>query len=153
MALKLELRAGEKLIINGAVIENAGSKASLLVLNRAAILRGKEILSAEDAQTPASRVHFALQCAYLFPEHRDEYLRQFRTLLSDFLKASPSAQTVADKVTAEVDAGRLYKAVRAARDIVYHELHILHAFYDSLEEDAGPHDPDEDAEGADGVGQ
>jgi len=56
MPLKLDFKAGDKMIINGAVIENIGNNSSLLIHNEAAILREKEIISEAETATPASRI-------------------------------------------------------------------------------------------------
>ena len=72
MPLKLDLKCGEKMIVNGAVLENVGPNAKILIHNLATVLREKEILTQEDAATPASRVYFSLQCAYMFSEARED---------------------------------------------------------------------------------
>ena len=92
MPLKLDFKAGEKLVINGAVVENVGGNAKLLVHNESAIIREKEILTQAETNTPAARVYFALQCAYMFPRHEEEYLATFREFLGDYIKAAPSAK-------------------------------------------------------------
>ena len=96
MPLKLDFKHGEIMIVNGAVIENVGSNAQLLVHNKAAILREKEILTQSEAATPASRVYFELQCAYIFRETRDDHLKTFRNHLKDYVDACPSATDIAD---------------------------------------------------------
>ena len=95
MPLKLDFKHGEKMIVNGAVMENVGSNAQLLVHNKASIMREKEILSNQEAATPASRVYFELQCAYIFRETRDEHLARFNQFLKDYIDACPSAATSA----------------------------------------------------------
>ena len=85
MPLIIDLKPGEKLIINGAVVENIGANTKLRVLNDCALMRQKEILSDEDAVTPASRVYYALQCAYIFPEHKDQYLQAFNECLLGYI--------------------------------------------------------------------
>ncbi len=75
MPLKIDFKSGDKMVINGAVVENVGPNTKLLVHNESAILREKEILSVADSTTPASRVYFSLQCSYIFPQKRDEYWR------------------------------------------------------------------------------
>jgi flagellar protein FlbT len=145
MALKLEFKAGEKMIVNGAVIENVGPHARLLLHNRANIMRGREILTAEESRTPASRTYFALQCAYLFPEKRDAYLAQFEDLLAAYLSASPSALPIGEVVRMAVASGDLYKALREMHALVRHELYVLQSFYQSLEDQIAdpPEGPDE----------
>ena len=71
MALVVHLKKGAQIIVNGAVLENVTGRAiSLALKNDATILRGDDILSPDAAVTPASRVYYALQCAYLFKERR-----------------------------------------------------------------------------------
>ncbi|MDH5749901.1 MAG: flagellar biosynthesis repressor FlbT, partial [Rhodospirillales bacterium] len=96
MPLLIEFKSGDKLIINGAVMENAGANTKLLVRNESAVLREKEVLSIGDTNTPASRAYFALQCAYIFPGKKDEYLEKFNGLIDDFLAASPSSKEIID---------------------------------------------------------
>ncbi len=94
MPLKLSLAKGEKFIVNGAVIRNDGDHTDLVFENQSYILRQKDILTTETAATPASRIYFALQCAYLFPEKAENYLDTFTELLNDYLEAAPSAQVI-----------------------------------------------------------
>jgi flagellar protein FlbT len=123
--LLIDFKSGDKIIINGAVIENNGAASKLLIHNRAAILRGREVLSEEDVRTPASRVYFALQCAYMFAEKKEDYLKLFRNFLSDYIGACPSAQPVADKILVQVDNGHYYKALKATQDLIHHESDLL----------------------------
>ena len=125
MPLKLELKSGDKFIINGAVIENAGPNTKLLVHNQSAILRQKEIMSAEDSTTPASRVYFALQCAYIFPDKMDHYLTLFERSARDYLEASPSAASIIDAIIEEVRHDRLYRSLKAAQDLLKHEDELM----------------------------
>ncbi len=139
MPLIIDLKSHDKLIINGAVVENGGPNTKLIVHNEAALLRQKEILNEEEACTPATRVYFALQCAYIFPEHQGQYLQQYRDLLDQYLEAAPSAQDLADRIEDEVRAGSLYKALRQAHALVLHQRDVLQQFESSvanrLEED------------------
>jgi len=68
MPLKIILKNEEKIIINGAVMQNIGGSLKALILNEAVVLREKDIITEEDAKTPASRAYFALQNLYLFPD-------------------------------------------------------------------------------------
>lgn len=125
MPLKLDLKTGEKLVVNGAVLENVGPNAKVLVHNRASILREKEILSTEECATPASRVYFSLQCAYMFPSRQDDYLKLFRQYLKDYLKACPSAAEIGTAINEAVDRGDLYRGLRETRRLIHHEMNTL----------------------------
>ena len=55
MPLKLSLKPGEKFVLNGAVMTNGDKRASLVIQNKASLLREKDIMQREDANTPARR--------------------------------------------------------------------------------------------------
>lgn len=128
MPLKLDLKCGEKMIVNGAVLENVGPNAKILIHNLATVLREKEILTQEDAATPASRVYFSLQCAYMFDDARAEHLKNFNQFLKDYLEACPSASEIADVIRGHVEKGNLYKALKSSRNLIAHEVRTLDEF-------------------------
>lgn len=128
MPLKLDLKCGEKMIVNGAVLENVGPNAKILIHNLATVLREKEILTQDDAATPASRVYFSLQCAYMFDDAREEHLKNFARYLKDYLQACPSATEIADGIKSHVDSENFYKALKASRNLIAHEVRTLDEF-------------------------
>lgn len=125
MPLKVVLKAGEKIIINGAVIENVGGPIRMLILNQAAVLRERDIVTETEAVTPASRIYFAVQNLYLFPGRESTYRPVALQFLADYVAAAPSAKPIADAVVAEIEAGNLYNALRAVRDLVAHEGSVI----------------------------
>ncbi len=127
MPLRIKLPAKEKIIINGAVIENAGEATTIVLHNRADILRRKEVLTEQDAITPARRVYYALQCAYLFDGERDGYLQMFRRFLQDYVEAAPSAAEITHTISEAVKAERYYDALRQTQDLIQHENDRLEA--------------------------
>lgn len=128
MPLKLEFKSGDKLMINGAVIENVGANAKILVHNEAAILRNKEVLSETDEATPAARVYLALQCAYMFPDQSDKYIKLFGGYLNDYVQACPSAQLIAEEIQDAVAEGKVYKALKKTHELIAHEANVLKQF-------------------------
>jgi len=123
--LKIEIKTGDKIIINGAVLENNGPSAKFLIHNKCSILREKEVMSEENSRTPASRVYFSLQCAYIFPHKKNDYLKLFQGYVQDYLQASPSSAPIIDKILEEVTKDRLYQGLRAAQELLQHEEQIL----------------------------
>lgn len=132
MPLKLEMKMGDRIIINGAVLEVATPHAKIIVHNQASILRGKEIIAEEHAITPAARVYFALQSAYLFPEHKADYIQQFWTYIAQYEEACPSAGDIIHDVCSGVEEGQLYKALKSAQKLILHQQGILHEFEQQL---------------------
>ncbi len=132
MPLKISLKPNEKIIVNGAVLQNGDASGQLIVHNEASLLREKEILAEDQDLSPAQRIYYALQCAYLFPSKIDTFLPTFYTFLGEFIEAAPSASGVAQEVSAEVEAGRLYQALRKARRLIEREQEILNAYGDRV---------------------
>ncbi|HTQ72007.1 MAG TPA: flagellar biosynthesis repressor FlbT [Acidocella sp.] len=63
-SLVLELKQGESMILNGAVIRFK-TRARLELNNHARFLFGKQVMRAEEATSPARRAYYALQQAYI----------------------------------------------------------------------------------------
>lgn len=149
MPLLIELKTGDKIFINGAVIENGGPNTRLVLHNEATIMREKELLSDDSAVTPASRVYYSLQCAYLFKEGRDDYLRAYDKFLDDYLSACPSAIEIGNKIRAQVSEGRLFKGLKEAKELILHEQKTLQACEHEVSEIIGEMNikVDEDDEG------
>lgn len=134
--LKLDFKAGAKMVINGAVMENIGSNARFLIHNESAILREKEVLSEADTATPAARVYFALQCAYIFPHEKDKYIDIFRDLLGEYLTACPSAVPIGDEIGGHISDGKLYKGLKSTQKLIDHERTLLESIEHSVEDAA-----------------
>jgi flagellar biosynthesis repressor protein FlbT len=81
-ALILELKQGESMILNGAIIRFK-TRTRLELNTQARFLFGKQIMREEDAISPASRAYYALQQAYIGVEsERPRALEAARALIS-----------------------------------------------------------------------
>jgi flagellar protein FlbT len=89
VALKLTIRPGETVYINGAEICNAGSGVSLVIKNHCRILRESEMISEDEATSPCSRMVFALQQIVL-KENPFEELNELSRLAVQILQKMPS---------------------------------------------------------------
>ena len=90
MALRVELKPGERIIIGESLITNSDSRAAFLIDGDAPILREKDILTAETADTPVKRVYLCVQMMYLekdIPKYQEIYF----DLIKDLLAAVPSS--------------------------------------------------------------
>src|SRR5262249_7110190 len=89
MALRIELKPGERILIGESVLVNSDQRASFLVEGGAPILREKDIMTSEQADTPAKRIYLAVQLMYLSRDpraHHDVYF----ALMRDIVQAAPS---------------------------------------------------------------
>lgn len=125
MPLKLSLPRGEKLVVNGAVIKNDGPDVNLVFENRAHIMRQKDIMTMDDATSPARRIYLAIQCAYMFTDRRDEHVKDFESLIGEFCEAAPSSSSFTDKIKQLAEEGDLYGALKACRKLIDYEAEIL----------------------------
>ena len=125
MALKLVLKPGERVVINQAVIINGKDKAELVLENRAALLREKDIMVEKAADTPAKRIYFLVQMLYLFPEKTAIYQDKFNSHLRDFLQAVPSATPVALEIGEGIIRGNHYSALKSCRKLIAYEQEVL----------------------------
>ncbi|MEN9931629.1 MAG: hypothetical protein RIS17_202 [Pseudomonadota bacterium] len=112
MALRIILKDGEQMIINGAVIRAQG-RIALDVESEAAILRGREVMSPDDATTPARRLYFAAMLAYVDLAARDGHQARALDLVADLVAAlsNPEAVARAIAVAQKLAAGQHYKAL------------------------------------------
>jgi len=131
MPLTINLKPGEKLIVNGVVLQNAHHAAKLIVHNEAALLREKDILAEEAANTPARRIYFAAQCLYLFPGKRAFYLPVIHQFLSEFGEAAPSTLPLVHKIEQDVAAAQLYQALKSIKQLIAKEQEILNGRADA----------------------
>lgn len=125
MPLRIKLPSKEKIIINGAVVENGGEATTIILHNRVDILRRKEVMSENEATTPARRVYYSLQCAYLFDTDRAQYLDLYRQFEQDYMQAAPSAAEILAEIRALVAGERYYDALRKTQDLIDHETERL----------------------------
>ncbi|MGO8921301.1 MAG: flagellar biosynthesis repressor FlbT [Stellaceae bacterium] len=125
MPLTINLKPGEKLIVNGVVLQNAHHAAKLVVHNEAALLREKDIITEEAATTPARRIYFTVQCLYLFPAKSELYLPIIHRFLAEFSEAAPSALPLLRKIEQELAADQLYPALKTAKQLIAKEQEIL----------------------------
>jgi len=128
MPLTINLKPGEKLIVNGVVLQNAHHAAKLLVHNEAALLREKDIITEEAANTPARRIYFAVQCLYLFPLKAEIYLPMLHRFLREFGEAAPSTLPLVNKIEQEVAARQFYHALKTAKQLIAREQEIFNGF-------------------------
>ena len=125
--LVLELRQGDMMVVNGAPIRFR-NRARIELAARARFLFGKQIMPPEAADTPARRIYFALQTAYVgTEEERAGGLAAARRLIAEFQEATTSAlaREMLRRALALADADDCYQALKLARRVMAHEQEVL----------------------------
>lgn len=138
MPLKLSLKPGEKFVVNGAVVTNGDRRTSLIIQNKASILREKDVLQPDEANTPARRIYFPLMMMYLDPEDSGTYYDDFVIRMTEFMGAikSPEALSECVSISRDVMSGQYYKALLRCRKLFAFEGERLSYVPESVSEDA-----------------
>ena len=119
MPLKLSLKPGEKFVLNGAVLTNGDRRVSLVIENKASILRDRDILQADEANTPAKRIYFPVMMLYLDPDQAEGHYEEFVTRMTEFMNAITDREALATCVAISRDVlqGHYYKALIKCRQL------------------------------------
>lgn len=125
--LVLEMRAGDLMVVNGASLRFRGRTRVELVA-RARFLFGKQVMTEETATTPARRIYFALQCAYVGPEEeREQAMADAHRLIAEFQEATTSnmAKQLLERALTLAEQDEWYQALRLVRHVMRHEAAVL----------------------------
>lgn len=125
MALKLKLKADEKLIVGRTVIRNGSKAAEIFIENNVPILREKDILKEEEATSFCRRLYFLVQLMYLDEEQQADCRALLQTVSDELLTAVPSTKPYLDDITGRIDQGDFYHALKNARKLVEYEDSLL----------------------------
>lgn len=138
MALKLTLKPGEKFVINGAVVQNADRRITLVIQNKASILREKDIMMPEQANTPMRRIYFAIMMIYLDDGAMKPFYEEFVKRMTEFMEAISTPDILAEcvNITGYVHEKQYYKALLACRKLFSYEEERLN--YVASELRSGP---------------
>ena len=124
MALKVELKPGEKLLVGNCIITNSDQRTRLFIDGSAPILRENDIMTSETANTPARRIYLAVQLMYIH-EDIDQLRSDYFALVNDIVTAAPSTTPIVDEINNEILTGSLYKALKAAQKLIQYEQELL----------------------------
>jgi flagellar protein FlbT len=124
MPLRVELKPFERIIIGQSVITNSDNRTSFLIDGDAPILREKDILTAETANTPVKRIYLCVQMMYLendIPAYQELYLG----FIKELIEAVPSFRETIEEVSKLILSGALYKALKELRPLIKREEEFL----------------------------
>lgn len=125
--LVLELRAGEMMIVNGAPMRFR-TKTRVELTAKARFLFGKQIMTPDQADSPARRIYFSLQTAYIgSDEERPDGLVSAREYIIAFNLATTSglARDILLRALAAAEEDDCYKALKLVRRVMRHEDAVL----------------------------
>lgn len=124
MALKVELKPRERIIIGQVVIRNDEQRTRFFIEGDAPILREKDILTAASADTPGKKIYLAIQLMYLEQDPTYQHETYFE-LVRDFVEAAPSSLSHVHEINNRILSGDLYKALKAAKKLIAYEAELI----------------------------
>jgi flagellar protein FlbT len=124
VALKVELKPNERIIIGTAVVRNCDQRTSLIIEGNAPILREKDILSPKSADTPAKLIYMTIQLMYIDGKI-SENIGLYNKFVTDFQKAVPSATNILMSIHNHILDGEFYKALKEAKQLLAYERKLF----------------------------
>lgn len=127
--MTIELAPYETLIIEGEILRNGCDKRTLTVAENARILREYEILTEDEANTPAKMLYLAIEHAFLAKANHEAIKAHIRRIADELADVAPPLKAAIDAVTVQVDANLLRAALQAARTVICEEAELLKRVY------------------------
>ena len=124
MSLKIELKPGERIILGDCVVTNDNQRARLVIDGTTAILREKDIMTPERANTPAERIYLAVQLMYTSRDPRAHHEVYFK-LVRDMLSAAATTWPYIESINNRILTGEMYKALKDARKLIVYEQGLM----------------------------
>lgn len=124
MALIITLKAGEKFILNRAVL-SLSKPASIIIENKASFLREKHIMREDQANTPAKRIYYLCQLCYLWEERFAELYPEIKAACLDFVKAAPSTNATVASIGSALAQRDFFRLLKFARRLMDAERRLL----------------------------
>lgn len=126
--LVLKLGPGERVLINGAVIENGDRRNRLSIMSpNANILRLKDAIHPEEANTPVRRVCYAAQLVLSGDatpsDARRQLLRGVEQLSQVF--TDPDSKSHLEVATDSILKDQYYQALKALRSLLPREQRLM----------------------------
>ncbi|MGY2050562.1 flagellar biosynthesis repressor FlbT [Methylobacterium sp. JK268] len=124
--MRLSLRSGERVYVNGAVLR-VDRRVSLELLNEATFLLEQHVLQPEQATTPLRQLYFAAQVLLIDPSRTAEARRLYDELHAGLMAAltNPEIRAGLLAASAQIAAGRPFEALKLIRGLYPAEAAVL----------------------------
>lgn len=124
--LRISLKSGERIFVNGAVLR-VDRKVAVEFLNDVTFLLENHVLQPEDATTPLKQLYFIAQMILINPEGADQSTSMFRKSVIMLLNCFKNEDIVSElkRIDGMVTQGRAFDALKAIRGLYAAEDRIL----------------------------
>jgi len=127
MPLKLTLKPNEKVLIGTAVLTNAGSKAEIIIQNNVPVLREKDIITEENADTIGKKIYFIVLNMYVDAKNESEYHTIYFKLINELMDIAPNTEVLAliMEISQKILEGEHYIALKVCKKLLNYELELM----------------------------
>ena len=127
MPLKLTLKPNEKVLIGTAVVTNAGQKCEIIIQNTVPVLREKDIITKENADTICKKIYHTILNMYVDPKNEKEHHEIYFKLVKELFNACPDQVLLAlvMEVSQKILEANHYKALRSCKKLLNFEAELL----------------------------
>ena len=127
MPLKLTLKPNEKVLIGTAVLTNAGSKAEIIIQNNVPVLREKDIITEEKADTIAKKIYYIVLNMYVDAKNESEYHTIYFKLINELIDIAPNTEILAliMQISQNILEGEHYIALKTCKKLLNFELELM----------------------------
>ena len=127
MPLKLTLKPRERFVLNGGVLISGDRRSDLIVENQVSLLRERDVLKPDEADTPMKRIYFTIMMMYMDGGLEGDYYDQFSELMTDFMCAVTTKGVVekCHRILDDVHEQRFYTAMMMSKSLLPFEKERL----------------------------
>lgn len=125
MPLKISLKANEKMILGGAVIKNGPHPSVFFIENNVLVLRERDIITEELADTPCKRIYFTVQLMYLDEKNLANYHSIYWHQVGELTDAVKTMGPFVTEMNEYILGGEYYKALKIAKKMIAYEKELL----------------------------
>ena len=120
MPLKLSLKPKEAVVVNGAVLRNGDRRGTILLQNRARVLRQKDVLQPEATESPAEHLYFAVMQMYLTGQTEGQLYDQTVTAIAAAMEDAQddTQRDLLIQISTASAAAQTYQALSLCRKLL-----------------------------------
>ncbi|MCC6009243.1 MAG: flagellar biosynthesis repressor FlbT [Rhodobacteraceae bacterium] len=124
MALQIDLRPHERLIVGNTIVHNGKRETTLFIETQERVMRGRDIMQEDEANTPCKRLYLCVQMMYLSTDPAP-YEDVFREIATPLMRDVPDLRRQILDIIDELSVPDHYRALRACRDLIKAEAALL----------------------------
>jgi flagellar biosynthesis repressor protein FlbT len=125
MGLKISLKPNERIIIGSAVVQNGSVRSDFVIENSVPILREKDIMGLNNADSPCRMIYFAIQLMYVDGKNIEEHRVTYWKLVKEVTAAAPSTIGLIDQISEHILHGRYYQALELTNKLIDYEQEAI----------------------------